>query len=336
MAHERHHDSHVHDSHVHDSHAHDSAAHDHAHGHQHDYSRAPEKALRFVLVLTAALTLAEAIGGWWAQSLALISDAAHMLTDTAALAIALVAVHLGKRSADAQRTFGYARFEILAAALNAAVLILVAIYIFVVAIGRLRNPEPVQTTMMIVLAAVGLIVNLIAMRVLRAGSEHNLNMKGAYLEVWSDMLGSFGVLVAGAVIALTGWTRIDPIVAVAVSLWVLPRTWTLLKASVHILLEGVPPGIDVAAIETALRDMPGVAGVHDLHVWSVSSGQVLLTAHIERDVAAIASDSETLVAVRGLIAQQFGISHATLQLEHVVCDTAGCVLAEPARHGHPT
>jgi cobalt-zinc-cadmium efflux system protein len=287
-----------------------------------------------VLVLTALLTLAEAVGGWWAQSLALISDAAHMLTDTAALAIALVAVHLGKRSADAKRTFGYARFEILAAALNAAVLILVAIYIFAEAIGRFRQPEPIQTTAMMTLAAIGLVVNLIAMRVLRTDSDRNLNMKGAYLEVWSDMLGSLGVLVAGAVIAWTGWTMIDPIVAVAISVWVLPRTWTLLKASVNILLEGVPPGIDVAAIETALRSMPGVAGVHDLHVWSVSSGQVLLTAHIERDVAAIESDSETLIAVRGVIAQRFGISHATLQLEHVVCDGGGCVLAEPVRHGH--
>ncbi|HEX4479646.1 MAG TPA: cation diffusion facilitator family transporter [Rudaea sp.] len=332
MAHAHHHEPHEHsDAHAHSGH--DHANHDHARGHQHDYSRAPERALRLVLALTAALTLAEAIGGWWAQSLALISDAAHMLTDTAALAIALVAVHLGKRSADAKRTFGYARFEILAAALNAAVLILVAIYIFVAAVGRLRQPESIQTSVMMVLAAIGLVVNLVAMRLLHASSDHSLNMKGAYLEVWSDMLASFGVLVAGAVIACTGWTRVDPIVAVAISLWVLPRTWLLLKASVNILLEGAPPGVDVAAIESVLRDMPGVAGVHDLHVWSVSSGQVLLTAHIERDVAAIESDSETLIAVRGLIAQRFGISHATLQLEHVVCD-AGCVLAEPMRHGH--
>src|SRR5215475_12740700 len=151
--------------HSHDSHSHEHGAHDHNHDHaqrhQHDYSRAPEKALRFVLFLTAALTLAEAVGGWWAQSLALISDAAHMLTDTAALAIALVAVHLSKRSADAKRTFGYARFEILAAALNAAVLIIVAIYIFVAAVGRLRTPEPIHTAMMIVLAAIGIAVNLI-------------------------------------------------------------------------------------------------------------------------------------------------------------------------------
>jgi cobalt-zinc-cadmium efflux system protein len=307
----------------------------HAHtGHDHGLSRAPERALRIVLALTATLTLAEAVGGWLTRSLALLSDAAHMLTDTAALAIALVAVHLSKRSADARRTFGYARFEILAAALNAAILILAAVYIFAVAVQRLREPAVIETTPMMLLAALALVVNLVAMQLLRHGSQHSLNLKGAYLEVWSDMLGSIGVLVAGAVIAWTGWMPIDPIVAVAISLWILPRTWVLLKDSVNILLEGVPAGVDMTAIETALRDVPGVAGIHDLHVWSVSSGQVLLTAHIERDVAAMESDSQTLTTVRTLITQRFGISHATLQLEHVICASTDCVLADPASHGH--
>ena len=322
-------DTHSHSNH--EGHAH--AGHSHG-GHDHGLSRAPERALRIVLALTATLTLAEAAGGWLTRSLALLSDAAHMLTDTAALAIALVALHLGKRSADARRTFGYARFEILAAALNAAILILAAVYIFVVAVQRLREPAVIDTTPMMLLAALALVVNLVAMRLLRHGSEHSLNMKGAYLEVWSDMLGSIGVLIAGAVIAWTGWMPIDPIVAVAISLWILPRTWMLLKDSVNILLEGVPAGVDVTAIESALRDVPGVAGIHDLHVWSVSSGQVLLTAHIERDVAALESDSQTLTTVRALITQRFGISHATLQLEHVVCASTDCVLADPASHGH--
>jgi cobalt-zinc-cadmium efflux system protein len=240
----------------------------------------------------------------------------------------------GKRSADAKRTFGYARFEILAAALNAAILFIVAVYIFISAVGRLRNPDVIEAVPMIALASVALVVNLIAMRLLHHGSQHNLNMKGAYLEVWSDMLGSVGVLIAGGVIAWSGWTPIDPIVAIAISVWILPRTWTLLKDSVNILLEGVPSGVDVMAIEQSLREMPGVAGVHDLHVWSVSSGHVLLTAHIERDVAALQSDSATLSAVRALIAQRFGISHATLQLEHVICASTDCVLSDPAAHGH--
>ena len=280
------------------------------------------------------MTLAEAIGGWLTRSLALLSDAAHMLTDTAALAIALVALYLGKRSADARRTFGYARFEILAAALNAAILILVAVYIFAAAVQRLGEPAVIETTPMMLLASLALVVNLVAMRLLRHGSQHSLNLKGAYLEVWSDMLGSIGVLAAGAIIAWTGWMPIDPIVAVAISVWILPRTWVLLKDSVNILLEGVPAGVDVPSIEAALLDVPGVAGIHDLHVWSVSSGQVLLTAHIERDVAAMESDSQTLTTVRALIMQRFGISHATLQLEHVVCASTDCVLADPASHGH--
>ena len=320
-----------HKGHVHNGQAH--ADHDRG-GHTHNFSQAPERALRIVLALTATLTLAEAAGGWLTHSLALISDAAHMLTDTAALAIALVALHLGKRSADTKRTFGYARSEILAAALNAAILILAAVYIFVAAVQRLREPAVIDTTPMMVLAALGIVVNLIAMRLLLHGSQHSLNLKGAYLEVWSDMLGAIGVLIAGAVIAWTGWTPIDPIVAVAISLWILPRTWILLKDSVNILLEGVPAGVDVVAIERALREVPGVAGIHDLHVWSVSSGQVLLTAHVERDVAAMESDSETLTMVRTVVAQKFGISHATLQLEHVVCVSTDCVLADPASHGH--
>ena len=320
-----------HKGHGHEGHAHADRAHA---GHSHDFSQAPERALRIVLALTATLTLAEAAGGWLTHSLALISDAAHMLTDTAALAIALVAAHLGKRSADAKRTFGYARFEILAAALNAAILIIAAVYIFVAAVQRLREPAVIDTTPMMVLAALGIVVNLIAMRLLLHGSQHSLNLKGAYLEVWSDMLGAVGVLIAGAVITWTGWMPIDPIVAVAIALWILPRTWVLLKDSINILLEGVPPGVDVVAIETALRDVPGVSGIHDLHVWSVSSGQVLLTAHIERDVAARESDSETLTTVRAVVAKNFGISHVTLQLEHVVCASTDCVLAEPAAHGH--
>jgi cobalt-zinc-cadmium efflux system protein len=307
-------------------------AHDHTgHAHDHGIAHAPEHALRWALVLTGGFTLAEAAGAWLTQSLALLSDAAHMFTDTAALVIALVAIRLGKRSADARRTFGYARFEILAAAFNASVLFLVALYILSEAVGRLRNPATVAATPMMLLAALGLAVNLAAMRLLRGASTSSLNVHGAYLEVWSDMLGSLGVLIAGATIVWTGWTPIDPIVAVAISLWILPRTWGLLKESIHILLEGVPTGIDIAAVAAAVRAVAGVAGVHDLHVWSVTSGQVMLTAHIERDLAAEASDSATLAAVRELIEQRFGIVHTTLQLEHGVCEIE-CVLTD-ARAG---
>lgn len=309
------------------SHAHEG----HGHAHDHGIAQAPEKALWMALLLTGSFMIAEAVGGWWSHSLALISDAAHMLTDTAALAIALGAIRIGKRASDARRTYGYARFEILAAAFNAVTLFLVALYILWEAIDRFRNPPPIASYTMMAIAVLGLIVNLIAMRLLRGGSEHSLNVKGAYLEVWSDMLGSVGVLAAGAVITWTGWKPIDPIIAVAIGLWVLPRTWVLLKDSLNILLEGVPPGLVVQDIESSLRGIPGVVGVHDLHVWAVSSGKVLLTAHVTRDSGSVQSDPDTLAAIQAVLHDRYEIEHATIQLEHRSCGTEHCSVApEPS------
>jgi len=305
------------------SHAHEGSGHAHDHG----IAQAPEKALWMALLLTGSFMIAEAVGGWWSHSLALISDAAHMLTDTAALAIALGAIRIGKRASDARRTYGYARFEILAAAFNAVTLFLVALYILWEAIDRFRNPPPIASYTMMAIAVLGLIVNLIAMRLLRGGSEHSLNVKGAYLEVWSDMLGSVGVLIAGGVIAWTGWKPIDPIIAVAIGLWVLPRTWVLLKDSLNILLEGVPPGLVVQDIEATLRSTPGVAGMHDLHVWAVSSGKVLLTAHVDRDPASAMNDADILATIQSVLHDRYGIEHATIQLEHRSCGATQCNVA---------
>jgi len=303
---------------------------DHA-SHDHGISQAPERSLKWALFLTGGFMLAEAIGGWLSNSLALISDAAHMLTDTAALAIALVAIRVGRRAADTRRTFGYARFEILAAAFNAVVLFLVAMYILWEAIDRFRNPPPIASGAMMIIAAVGLVVNIISMRLLQGGSESSLNVKGAYLEVWSDMLGSVGVLVAGGVIALTGWKPIDPIIAVLIGLWVLPRTWVLLKDSFNILLEGVPAGMAVNDIEAAIKAVPGVDGVHHLHVWAVSSGKTLLTAHVDRNTQG-PSDSELLASINGVLRDRFQITHATLQLEDASCADAACDLASGKDH----
>jgi cobalt-zinc-cadmium efflux system protein len=302
-------------------------------GHDHGIARAPERALRWALALTGGFMLAEAIGGYLTNSLALLSDAAHMLTDTAALAIALVAIRIGKRAADARRTFGYARFEILAAAFNAVVLFLVALYILWEAVDRFRNPPPIQSGAMMVIAAIGLVVNVISMRLLQGGSEASLNVKGAYLEVWSDMLGSVGVLLAGATIALTGWKPIDPIIAVLIGFWVLPRTWILLRDSLNILLEGVPPGVVLQDIEDEILATPGVTGVHDLHVWAVSSGKSVLTAHIVRSEK-IGTDSMLLEQVRTRLIERFHIHHATLQIEAVACAAPGCALAAKHDEGH--
>jgi cobalt-zinc-cadmium efflux system protein len=281
----------------------------------HGTATAPERSLRIALVLTGTFLIAEVIGGVVTNSLALLSDAAHMFTDVAALAIALLAIRIGKRAADRRRTFGYARFEILAATFNAVLLFLVALYILWEAVDRFRTPAPVQSTAMMVIAALGLVVNLISMRLLQAGSEKSLNVKGAYLEVWSDMLGSIGVLVAGVVIQVTGWTLIDPIIAVLIGFWVLPRTWVLLKDSLNVLLEGVPSGMALENIEAEVRTIPGVVAVHDLHVWAVSSGKVLLTAHVVRDSTTEVADSALLATVRARLKERFDVHHATLELE---------------------
>ncbi len=304
-----------------------------SHSHDHGVRNAPERALKLALALTGSFMILEAVGGWMTHSLALISDAAHMLTDTAALVIALAAIRIGKRSPDGRRTFGYARFEILAAAFNAVILFIVAMYILWEAIDRFRDPPPIASGAMMGIAVAGLVINLIAMRLLQAGSDKSLNVKGAYLEVWSDMLGSIGVLAAGGIIAWTGWRPIDPIIAVLIGLWVLPRTWTLLKDSINVLLEGVPSGIVVEEIHTRIRAVPGVVDVHHVHVWAVSSDKILLTAHVKRDREAGVEHDIILSSVQTLLREQFRITHATLQIEHEDCDGGQCDLQAPATSG---
>ena len=286
-----------------------------------------EKVLWVVLVLTATYMLAEIIGGFLTNSLALLSDAAHMFTDVAALAVSLAAIKIGKRPADASRTFGYYRFEILAAAFNASILFLVALYILYEAYQRFLEPPNIQSMGMFFVALIGLIVNVISMRLLQAGSESNLNMKGAYLEVWSDMLGSIGVIAAALIIRFTGLWWIDPIVAVGIGLWVLPRTYLLLKQSLNILLEGVPEGLQLAQIESALQQVPGVANVHDLHVWAITSEKVSLTAHLLLDQTQQSGEA-VLKNVNTMLEARFHITHSTIQVEIENCQSgdANCNL----------
>ena len=294
-------------------------------GHDHDHGLSSirhEKPLWWALALTGGFLVAELVGAWLSNSLALLSDAAHMATDTLALGVALAAVRLSRRPADSRRTYGYARLEALGALFNGGLLFVVAGFILWEAVGRFREPPSVATTTMLVVAFGGLVVNLVAMRLLKAGSGESLNMKGAYLEVWSDMLGSVAVIVGALLIRFTGWAWIDPVLAVLIGLWVLPRTWTLLREAVHLLLEGVPRGLVVDDVRTALLAHPGVAGVHDLHVWSLSSTQPLLSAHV---VATDGHDTDTLCrALATLLHDRFDITHATLQMERAPCDEPGC------------
>jgi cobalt-zinc-cadmium efflux system protein len=285
-------------------------------GHNHGQVRAGhEKKLFIALMLTTGFMVAEVIGAWITGSLALLSDAAHMFTDSAALAISLLAFQIAKRPADRNRTFGYARFEILASAFNAILLFFVAIYILYEAYQRLMTPAPIQSIGMLVIAVLGLLVNLISMRLLGSASGESLNVKGAYLEVWSDMLGSVGVIVAAIVIWLTGWTWVDSVVAAAIGLWVLPRTWTLLRESMNVLLEGVPNGIDVEEVEQTILKVDGVRAIHDLHIWSVTSGKNVMSVHVV--VSQNSADGQKVLAdVTASVSGGFEIDHCTIQLEH--------------------
>ena len=293
------------------AHDHGSKGHNHAAG-------ANSKMLAIALGLTTTFLIAELIGSFVFNSLALLSDAAHMFTDSAALAIALAAVKIGQRPADDARTFGYRRFEILAAAFNALLLFAVAGYVLWEGIQRFRQPSEVQSTGMLIVAAVGLVINIIAMKLLSSGKDASLNVKGAYLEVWADMLGSIGVIVGAITIMLTGWQWVDPLVAIGIGLWVLPRTWILLKETTQILLEGVPKGINITELRAAINSTPGVAGIHDLHVWSLTSDDHSLSAHV---ALAAGADFETVrKTVVAMLYDRYEIQHVTLQVERDECD----------------
>ncbi|MFN0045623.1 MAG: cation diffusion facilitator family transporter [Sphingorhabdus sp.] len=298
----------------------DDSSHDHGKGghagHNHG-AGASTKRLTIALGLTTLFLIAELIGAFVFDSLALLSDAAHMFTDSAALAIALAAVKIGQRPPDDKRTFGYRRFEILAAAFNAILLFAVAGYVLVEGVQRFFDPRPVESVGMLIVASLGLVVNLISMRILAGGKDDSLNVKGAYLEVWADMLGSIGVIGAAIAIYVTKLNWIDPIVAIAIGLWVLPRTWTLLRDTTHILLQGVPRGFDLQAIRTAMNEVEGVTGVHDFHLWSVAGDDASLTAHVALTEGA---DAEaTRRALAEMLESKFDIHHATIQTETEPC-----------------
>lgn len=272
-----------------------------------------EKRIIAALVLTGGFLVVEVVGGLMTNSLALLSDAAHMFTDVTALAIALAAMRIGRRPVDDQRSYGYERFEILAAAANAVMLFAAAIYILYEAWGRFRTPPEIHSWGMLGIASVGLVVNFIALKLLAGGRDESLNVKGAYLEVWADLLGSIGVMLAAIAIYLTDWRWLDPLVAVVIGFWVLPRAWKLFRETMHILLEGTPGDVDMAALRQAILDTAGVKGLHDLHVWTLTSRRYLLTAHV-----VMGPGVEQLSLLNGLssmLRDKFGLSHTTLQLE---------------------
>ncbi|WP_026909806.1 cation diffusion facilitator family transporter [Patulibacter minatonensis] len=287
-------------------------AHDHSHGIVTAGAR-HRRALTATLALTATYLVVELVVGLSIGSLALISDAGHMLTDTLGLALALTAIVMAQGGADDQRTYGRYRLEALASLANAVLLFAVAVYVLIEAVGRFSDPADVPGLGLLVVASVGLVVNVASFLLLRAGAKESLNVRGAFLEVWADMIGSLGVLAAGVVMLATDWPYADPIVGVAIGLFVLPRAWRLGADAVHILMEGAPRDVDVAEVRTTLAAVPGVAGVHDLHVWTLTSGTDMASAHLRMTVGA--DGGAVLGAATALLRERFGISHATIQTE---------------------
>lgn len=272
-----------------------------------------KRALRAVFALTAFYLLVEVAGGLLTNSLALLADAGHMLTDVAGVGMALLAIRFAERPATPERTYGFHRIEILAALTNAVVLVGISFYILYEAYQRWFQPPEVNGRAMLWVAVVGLAVNIAGIFILRAGSSESLNMKGAYFEVLSDMLTSIGVIVAAIIMLTTGWYYADPLISAGIGLFILPRTWTLMKEAVGVLLEGVPSDVNLAALRETLKSVPGVANVHDLHVWSLTSGVNALSVHVV--VADGASHTDFLNAIHVTITKNFKIGHITVQTE---------------------
>jgi cobalt-zinc-cadmium efflux system protein len=301
-------------SHAHVPHAaHDSRA----------ESRAARRALWIALVLTGGFAIVEAAGGWLAGSLALISDAGHMVTDAASFVVALIAAAVTVRPPSRRASYGYARAEVLAAFINALAMLALIVWIAVEAVRRLLAPAPVAGSVVMVVAGAGLAVNLACAWVLSRGAD-GINVRGALLHVVGDLLGSVAALVAGAVIHATGWTPIDPILSLAVALLILRSTLALLRESTGVLMEGVPGHLSYEAIGRALAALPGVTGVHDLHVWRMSARRVALSAHMT--LADGAAWPRALAAAQRMLARDFGIDHATLQPAWPVPPPAGRVI----------
>lgn len=256
----------------------------------------------------------EFVGGWIANSLALMADAGHMLNDVAALALTYFALWISRRPATPERTYGYLRMEILAALVNGATLMLIAGIIFWQAYLRFRQPPEVEGSLMLAVATAGLLVNIVAAFLLHSSSTHNLNMRGAYLHVLGDLLGSVGAISAALIILLTGWYLADPLISVLVAGLILVGAWRLVRESVDILLEAVPKHIDMSTVYRAILDIDGVDAVHDLHVWTLTSGFLAMSGHVGiRDPARY---KDVLDAVHAVMHSRFGISHVTVQVEH--------------------
>ena len=287
------------------------------HGHNgHELRAASQRRLTAALTLIAGYMVAEIIGGLLSGSLALLADAGHMLTDAASLGLAMVAMHVAKRPVSATRTFGYHRFEILAALLNALTLLLIAAWVIVEAFHRFRDMPDLEGGLILAIGGVGLVVNLLTAWILHPAAGHSLNVEGAFQHVMADLLGSVGVVVSGSLIWAFGWTLADPIVSVIIGLLILRSTWQLLAKVIHVLLEGAPAHIDVPRLCREMEAVDGVVRIHDVHVWTITQGYDALAAHVLVDRDYPGSALEPLLRrLRAIASSDFGIQHITIQVE---------------------
>jgi len=273
--------------------------------------------LLLVVGITATVFVGEVIGGLLSGSLALLADAGHMLTDSTGLVIALIAASLAARPATAGRTFGLQRAEVLAALVNGLLLVGVAVWVLSQAVGRWNNPADISSGLMLTVALLGAAANVAGLLILHAGQKESLNVRGAYLEVLGDLLGSVAVVIAALVIEFTGYTRADSIASIAIFVLIIPRAWSLLREVVDVLLEAAPRGVDLAQVRRHIEQVPGVVGVHDLHAWTITSGVPVLSAHVIVDEACISQgrSGEVLDRLADCLGEHFDVDHCTFQIE---------------------
>ncbi len=308
-------------------------------GHRpHHLADSGSRQLLIAFLIVVVMMVAEFVGGLVSGSLALIGDAGHMLVDALALAISFVAIRIAQRPATATRTFGYHRVEVMAALTNGVILLLVSAYILFEAYQRFRDPPEIETTLMLVVAGFGLAANLTGIALLRKARHSSINVRAAFWHILGDTIASIGVIVGGIIIAITGWGIVDPIIAVVISCIILWGAFRLVKESTDILLEAAPGHIDVAEVNRAILAVPGVRDVHDMHVWTITSGIHALSAHLLIDDQTVAHSAEIARAVEQGLAERFSISHTTLQLECDRCEgcPAGlmCDVSRPVEHEH--
>ncbi len=306
----------------HSGHGH-HAGHDHAHEHEgapKSHTDARKNDLLIALAITVLMMVAEAVGGWISNSLALLSDAGHMLTDNLALLLSFFAMKFATMPATERKTFGFYRLEILAALLNGIVLVALSIYIIYHAYLRMVNPQPVQGTLMLIIALIGLVANIAGAFFLYKHSHESLNIRGAYLHILGDALSSVGVVIGGIIILYTGWYLVDPILSILISLVIIYGSWSLVRESVNILLEAVPAHINIDEVAAEIARVPGVREAYHIHAWTTTSGVYSMSAHVLIDDRLVSGSRNIVDDIRRMLAEKFNIVHSTIELECDRCE----------------